>query len=298
MSLTRVLKTTAATLSHLFEVDETPTDAAGAVTYAVKRLDGTAVQSGTATHGVTGLYTAVLLGANTLVLDTFTVDWSGTVAGAAVVARDYVEVVGGFQFSLSTARARRPALDVVKYPTAELARVRTNVEQECEQICDTTFVPRFCRVALSGDGKSGQLTLPHADLRAIRAITVDGVAYTAPQVAAVPFSDSGIVWSGAPSVWASPWPLGLRNVIIEYEHGMDAPPDDIADAGIIRLRSKLGQTDTSVPTRAISFTATEGGTYRLSTPGRDPLTGQQKTGIPEVDAAYGRWGSNGLGAFA
>lgn len=297
MPLMRVQQTSQVTLSHLFEVDETATDAVGSVTYAFKRLDGTAVVSGTAAHPGLGLYTAVLPGANTAQLDTFTLDWTGTIGGAAITVRDYVEICGGFLFGLKQARDMRPPLDAVKYLTAELAATRIEVEQECELICETTFVPRFCRVALSGDGIRDSLITPHADLRALRAVKVDGVAMAAPEIATLLMSPSGVISTGPWPRSGIPWPPGVRNVIVEYEHGLDAPPPDLSRAAMLRLRSKLGMSDTSVPFRAISFTAGEGGTYRLSTPGRDPVTGQQKTGIPEVDAAYGRWGSD-LGGFA
>lgn len=272
MSLVRVLQTTQVTLSHLFEVDEVATDAAGAVTYAFKRLDGTAVVSGTAGHpGSPGLYTAVLPAANTALLDTYTLDWSGTVAGGAVTVRDFVEVAGGFIFGLSEVRRKKPLLDVT---VPELAAARIEVEEECERLCGgVAWVPRFKRVAVQGRGTATLLT-PHTQLRALRAVTVDGTAWTVDQVAAVKVAEAGVL-----VLLAGVWPVGAR-IILEYEHGFDRPPEAIRTAAMTRLRSKVGQFDTNVPYRAIAFQATEGGTYRLSTPGRD------RTGIPDVDAAY------------
>lgn len=284
MSLVRVLQSTQVTLSHLFEVDEVATDASGPVTYAFKRLDGTAVVSGTAGHAGAGQpYTAVLPGANTQLLDTYTLDWEGTVAGAPVKVRDFVEIVGGFLFGLAEARRKPPALDATRYPVAGLAAARIQVEVECERMCGVAWVPRFKRVALEGNGQAKLMT-PHTQLRALRAVTVEGVAWTPDQVAAVRVAESGVLTLPGGSWPAGQWLGGVwtggARVILEYEHGYDYPPEEIRTAAMVRLRSILGQFDTSVPYRAISFTSGDGGTYRLSTPAKD------RTGIPAVDAVY------------
>jgi hypothetical protein len=289
VELIRVLRTAQVTLSHTFEVDEVPTDAAGAVTVTVARLDGTVVSTGAATHGATGVYTYVLPAQAQL--DTLTVDWSGSVGGATVVVRDYVEIVGGFLFGLKQARDMRPPLSPTKYTTAELARTRVEVEQECERICQQAFVPRFHRVALSGTGTS-TLATPHANLRVLRGVKVSGVAMSGPELAAVGVSPSGVLTLN-PSVMsgAGSWPVGVANIVVEYEYGWDMPPLEISDKAIIRLRSLLTAGDTSVPYRAISFTVSDGGTYRLSTPSKE------RTGIPDVDATYDRYALD-LGGFA
>src|SRR5215207_8266692 len=98
MSLVRVLRTAKQTLTHIFSVDEAATDLAGACTVTLKRLDGTVVETTTAAHPGVGTYTySPPAQAN---LDMLTLDWSGTLAGAAITIRDYVEIVGGFLFSL------------------------------------------------------------------------------------------------------------------------------------------------------------------------------------------------------
>lgn len=286
-SLIRVQQSTQVVLEHTFEVDEVVTDATGPVTYAFKRLDGTAVVDGTAGHAGAGQpYTAVLPGANTQLLDTYTLDWEGTVAGAPVKVRDYVEICGGFLFGLGEARKKKPPLDATKYPTAELAANRVQVEQACERICGVAFVPRFKRVKLSGRG-TRDLVAPDFMLRAIRAILVDGIPWGAMDVSGVSFTQSGVLTR----LFGSAWPRGAGNIIIEYECGHDFPPPEISTAAIVHLRSSLGQFDTSVPYRAISFQAAEGGTYRLSTPSKE------RTGIPAVDAVYEGYRLE-MGAFA
>lgn len=289
MDLIRVAQTSAVTLSHTFYVDLVATNAAAGVTVAVKRLDGTLVASGPATPGGTGVYTYPLPAqAN---LDTLTVDWSGSVGGGPVTVRDIVEVAGGFMFSLAEAVAMPPTLSTTKFPAAVLAAKRTVVEVEAERICGYAFVPRFTRIALSGNWTS-KLALPHPYVRALRAVRVDGVVWTAEQVAAVGLADSGVMTLSPATPWGGAvWPWGVRNVIVEYEHGLDMPPLDVRDAAIVRLRYRLTMGDTNVPYRAISFTATDGGTYRLSTPSK------QRTGIPDVDAAY-EGATIDLGGFA
>jgi hypothetical protein len=279
MSLVRLLKTAQVTLTHEFRVDETLTDAAGAVTAVVKRLDGTTVAGSpfTAAHPGLGTYTFALPGqAN---LDSLTVDWTGSIGGAAVTVRDYVEVCGGFLFGLAEARAAHSGLSsTATYPSSMLAAKRIEVEQECEAICRQAFVPRFARETLSGLG-TARLGTPRSMLRTVRAVTVDGVAWAAPDVAAVGVSDHGVLTRPAGALW----PAGFGNIVVELEHGWDFPPEEIRQAGMLRLRSRLAQTRSGVPDRALSFSAADGGTYRLSTPSR------QRTGIPDVDGPYERY---------
>lgn len=280
MTLVRVLRTSQVVLSHTFYVDETATDATGAVTYSVKRLDGTVVTSGTASGPVpTGVY-AITVPAQSQV-DTLTVDWTGLIAGTTITARDIVEVVGGFIFGLAEARAQPPVLDAVKYTTARLAQKRIGVEQECEEICGQAFVPRFARASFTVGGYNNPsgvvytLRLPHVGVRALRSIRLDGVTQTLTGIAVSP---AGIVSGGA-------WVGGVSGsaILVEYEHGWDYPPEDLKDAAMLRLRSRLSQGDTGVPQRALSFSVADGGVYRLSTPSG------KKTGIPDVDGVYERY---------
>lgn len=276
MSLVRVLRTSAVALTHTFAVDETPTSATVGVVVTVRRLDGTTVSTGAASLAGTGVYTYTVPGqAN---LDTLVVDWvASSIGGAVVTARDYIEVVGGFLFGLGEARALDPPLSSVTYPTAVLAQKRVEVEVECERICGRSFVPRFRRVTLSGQGNS-KLLLPEGDVRALRAVSVGGVALSAGDLAATYALSSGVLDRGY-----SYWPYGWNNIIAEYEVGMDYPPEDLRAAAMKRLRSRLTATSSGVPDRAISWSAQDGGTYRISMPSGE------RTGVPDVDAAYERW---------
>jgi hypothetical protein len=140
-------------------------------------------------------------------------------------------------------------------------------------------------VVLDGTGTT-DITLPDANLRTVRAARISPVpaqaftALTSDELAAVKLvgdrelrrTDSGKVW-----------PFGTGNVIIEYEHGFDRPPDDLRRASLVRVRTRLNIHRTGIPDRATSFTVAEGGVFRLDMPG------PYKTGLPEVDAVYGRY---------
>jgi hypothetical protein len=282
MSLIRVLQTAQVTLTHTFYVDETPTDAVGSVTVTTRRLDGTLVGSpATATSLGSGVYTFVKPGY--VDLDTHLVEWSGTVAGAALKVHDVVEIVGGFYFGLAEVRAMKPPLDPAIYSTAELAAKRTEVEQEVDRITHTSFVPRFARVVLSGNG-TDRLRTPDMDLRTIRAIKtawlIGGtfhvwdsteISYVGAHIGGVLIRDIGLIW-----------PRGTNNVIIEYEYGQEYPPEDLRSATKKRLRSLLSSSTSSIPDRTLSYSTPDGASYRLTTPSKE------MTGIPDVDAAYER----------
>lgn len=279
MTLVRVLRTAQVVMTHTFYVDETAADATGPVTYSVKRLDGTVVTSGTATDAPgTGVYQATVPAQSQL--DVLTLDWTGVISGATVTARDYIEIVGGYIFGLAEARAQPPVLSDVRYPTAMLAQKRVSVEQECEEICAQAFVPRFARATITLTGQQ-TLTLPHVRVRTLRAVTINGATQTLSGFTVTP---AGVVSGGA---WEHRTPQ--TTAVIEYEHGWDYPPEDLKEAAMLRLRSRLALGDTGVPQRALSFTVADGGTYRLSTPGA------RKTGIPEVDGVYERYTSDAGG---
>jgi hypothetical protein len=291
VSLIRVQKTAAATLTRTFFVDETPTDCTGTVTVAVTRQDGTAVVSGNATGIGSGKYTYLLPGgpaspaSATWQLDSLVVTWTGTIGSAAVSLIDTVEVVGGFYFGLAEARASDAALsDPVKYTTAALAAARIQVEQEIDEICYRAFVPRFRRVALDGTG-TDTISTPDPDLRTLRAASIAYLTGGDLQVLTgsyltrvVPVADGLLVRQ-----YGLPWPFGTGNAVVEYEYGLDAPPEELRQAGMKRMRSVLTSRNSGVPDRASSYTTQEGSTYRLTLPGR------RSTGIPDIDAVYMRY---------
>ena len=296
MSLIRVIRTASATLSRTLYVDEAPTDAAGTVTVAVTRLDGTAVVSGNATHGGTGVYTYVLPGgptspsSATWQLDTLIVAWTGTIGGAVVTLTDEVEVVGSFIFGLAEARASDASLsNTTTYPATLLAARRIEVEDECERVCRQAFVPRFYREALSGRDID-RIGTRWPMLRRLRAVTVSGVAWTAPVVATVAVSESGMLTLPNGSVW----PAGASNIVVEYEHGWDLPPPRLVSAAMRHLRYLLNEARSGIPDRVSSYTAEPAGTYRVEL----GVVDVDHTGFPAIDAVYVKYARHRRAVFA
>jgi len=289
-TLTRIAKNTAGTLSTTFFVDETATDSSTTVTYAVVDAAGVSVASGNATHGATGVYSFTLAAQSALKL--LTITWSATIGGSATTQVTYAEIVDGFFFTLAEGRASDSSLsDTSTYPTADLTAARLEVEAECETICDRAFVPRYARVTLDGSGTS-EVLLQHsdpsrsvADVRTIRSVSMsdspDGTftSFTAAQIADLAVTPDGTLIRTGGDIFTE----GRRCVIVEFEYGLDRPPADLVRATLTRFRTVLNLNKSGVPDRASSFTVVDGGTFRLDMPG--PF----KTGIPTVDAAYGRY---------
>lgn len=295
-TLTRVARTAAATLEHVFEVGEDPVDPTGTPTCVVTDATGAEIASGDATvaGGDSGRVTFQLPPQQQLAW--LTVTWTATVNGVAVVEVDQAEIVGGFLFTLAQGRGSDSSLaDSDKYTPAQLRAKRTEVEQECEWICDRAFVPRYRRVVLGGTG-SPHIVIPDcADeviggvlLRGVRTFrsgqqrTRPGLPYTplsAAELAALAVDDDGVVTRTDGRVWTE----GRDNVVLEYEYGADGPPEDLRDAALYRFRDRAQLRNKQVPDRAVSFTITDLGTYRLSLPDA------YRTGIPDVDAPYGRY---------
>lgn len=297
-ALTRIQKNAAGTLSHTFLVDEAPTDSSTTVTYAVVDAVGVSVASGNATLGGVGSGTYSFVLPAQAALKALTVTWSATIAGSATTQTTYAEIVGGFFFSQKQGRDSDASLaDTAVYPVADLVAARLEVESECETICDRAFVPRYERVVLDGTG-TDQILLRHSDptrsvaeVRTVRSVkmaaTPDAtfVSFSAAELAALTVSADGtLVRTGGD--WFTE---GRANVVVEYEYGLDRPPPDLVRAALTRLRTQINVNKSGIPDRASSYTANEGGTFRLDMPGAF------KTGIPGVDAAYARYSRRSTG---
>lgn len=281
MTLIRALVTSRQTITQRFYSDGNLVNAdSGPVTVTVKKLDGTVVQSSSASNTGTGIYTYGLNAS--AVVDTWTVDWSGLFAGATVVQRDYVEHVGGFLFGLREV-INRQGISTDRYSMEDIAQFRIYVEQTCEQICRRAFVTRHAYEVIPGTNTTF-LRTANTDLKTLRAAKIGSTVLTSPELAAVQLRPYGSL------VRAAIWPTGL-DVTVEYEHGWTTPPEPIRQAAMIHLKSVLTEPRMAVPLQATSYTTADA-SYRLVVPD------QESTGIPVVDGVYQKYRYGRAAVFA
>lgn len=254
----------------------------GTVTVGITRADGTVLLApGQATGGSgTGVRSFALTTAHTTLLDRLTITWATSLKGTDV---SYVEVVGGFLFTIAELREEDPLGDTVAYPTAELARMRTVVEQSFERECHRAFVPRYAFERITtGYGMAYNLSVRGRPLRSIRSASVDGRALSAGDLATVVPRPSSFYW---PQGWFTGWTYG--DIRVGYEYGEDFPEGDVVEAA--KLLAKNWLVKGPIDDRATSM-SNDDGTFTMATPG---LRGS-RYGIPEVDAVVNGYGGTVL----
>jgi hypothetical protein len=208
---------------------------------------------------------------DTALLDTLTLDWTVTFDSVEQTVSTTVEVVGGFLFSLVELLAVKPNQPNITWTTEEMVQVRTTVEETLEDLCGRAFVPRYRQETLDGTG-TATLMLSRPDLRTIRTVTSDDVAYTSEQLALLALRPSGLVYNTGG--W---WTRGTSNVTVGYEHGLPHPPARVTQAALLLARSWLvkGPIDDRATGQVVGDVS-----FGLVVPGRNGA----HTGIPEVDA--------------
>jgi hypothetical protein len=273
--LERVQKSTPLTLTQTWTEDGVAVEP-GTVTVGITRADGTElVAPGTATTaGGTGVRTFNLTTTHTALLDRLTVTWTSTLKGTLT---SYVEVVGGFLFSIADARAVTPLNNTTTYPTAAIVAMRILVEQSLEDACGVAFVPRYTYETLNGYGAT-TLQTSWAKTTAIRSVSFDGVALDSTALGTVAPSPSGSLL-----YYPVGWTAGFSNVTIGYEHGHPVTPERVKRAAI-RL-AKRWLVEGPVDDRATTF-SNDDGTYSLVTPGRRG----EFFDLPEVNAVVQQYG--------
>jgi hypothetical protein len=152
------------------------------------------------------------------------------------------------------------------------------VERECETsfIVSTTTDER-----LSGGGLD-YLRLNQAYVRSVTAVTVDGVAYDAGQLAAL-FVEDGYLFAAAGATWPT---TSRGNVLVSYTYGYSTtPPDDLKEAMLRGARYWLLSGDAWSPSDSRSTgISNEFGNITLSVAGED-----RPTGVPNVDSTIMAW---------
>jgi hypothetical protein len=268
--LERVLQATPFTLQQQWYEGGTAVDP-GSVTVTVTDTAGVVVTTGAASGTGTSPRAYNLTAVHTAILDTLTVTWASTLKGTLT---SYVEVVGGFLFSIAEFRGLGSAYaNTTNYPTSAVVDMRTTVEQALEDACSVAFVPRHSVETVNGV-YGGLLSLRWARVRSIRTVTVDDVAGTPADYVAL---REGMVY--ASSTW---WTAGYGNVTVGYEHGYDSPPMRMKRAALILAKRWI--TPGSADDRAINVT-NDSGTYALFQAGvRGHLFD-----VPEVQAAVDQY---------
>lgn len=281
--MSRILKGAGSTITATFYIDEGDIDSTTDVTIEVLRENGDVlVPSGTATNAgaaADGTYSFTLDPSLTARVDVLTARWTATIGGEEMTLETQEEIVGGFYFTIAAARASSSDLvSTTKYTVEQLAEARDEVEDECETITKVAWVERYRHVTLSGTGHP-RIVLPDNKPREIFSLTVGGVAFTSDELADLYLDPWGVLArrNGC-------FPRGIGNIDVIYAHGYDRPLSDIRRAALIRLKNLLFADKSGIPDRAVSFVAGPGGNFTLATAGK----GSSETGIPDVDAAYGR----------
>lgn len=273
----------AATLSATFADLAGVTVDPGVTTLTITReSDGSAVVTGAATSGTLATpRTYALTGDKTALLDRLTAVWTSAAQAnnsPATITQVY-EVIGDWLFTVAEARAAHPDLVQATYPDAQIAAARERITEWFEQICGVSFVRRYRRVTLSGDG-SEALMLPNGRIETVRGAdlrTSGGATWTAltsGELADLYADDGGVLLRESLGLWTT----GRRNVRIAYEHGWEHPPEPIKRAAIRLLLAQVFPSNLS--DRALSETNSLG-TFRLAAP--DARTWGRWTGLPEVD---------------
>lgn len=271
-AIDQILRNTGAQLSNTFYVNGAAQDADGAVTVVATSADGTELANEQADDDVAsdGKYEWTM--PPQADLTRLTMKWTGTFSGTQVTATTYAEIVGGFLFTLAEARAFKTSLaNEVKYPNSTIIDVREEIAQLFENFCRVSFIPRYRRDVLDGDGKRA-IYLPRREVRTIQSLTEDGTALT-------DGTDYYSYENGRLARWNATWSnLTPKNVVVDYEHGFEIPPGPIVRCALIVLEDLIVGSD--IFNRAVSQTD-EAGTIRLSY--ADDAR-NRPTGIPWVDA--------------
>lgn len=259
-----------ATLGFTFEQDGQATNPTpDAATVTIRTATGVVLVSEADADDVGEGSVTYELAPDDVPLGVLTVEWTGVFDGYSQTKRQYVEVVGGFYFTVSEARAKYSDLQDKSWD--EIAGARALAEEiieglESEDGCHQAFVPRAETFDLPGGHR---MQVPRYRVRSIDAVTIDGEA-----------ADPDILWLDGNNIFGAPW-RGPVNVTVT--HGWDLPPARIKDAAITLAYHRLVKGP--IDDRAIGRLSPEGSLINLSTPGMRGAV----TGIPEVDAAISQY---------
>jgi hypothetical protein len=272
--------------------DGTPTAPTGSVAVTVRDVAGTSIATGTATAGAgTGVFTYALPSDVRSNLGRYEVTFTYTLSGVEETVVVPVEVVAALLFDVAEIREVYPELaDTQRYTSAEIRRARDEATARLEEASNVAFATRRTVETISGDDTT-RLLLPDVEVTGVASVTIyeetipgpDAVedAFDATELADVEIDGpAGVLKRTDGDVW----PRGHRNVVVEYEHGFEFPPEPVRRAAMKLAVEAL--VPSALPSRALSQT-TDLGEIRMSV--ANPEAGRP-TGDPEIDAVILQFG--------
>lgn len=279
--MTQILRGQQATLTLRTDSDGTQTDQ-GTFTIGIVDANGDeVVASGTAvTDNSDGTYEYTLAAQPDLGF--FTVTWSET--GGDLTYTTYVEIVGGFLFTESQARAFQDGrLDSdAKFDDADIAAERVRVTDWLEAQTGASWVPRYRRVALQGTG-SDNLAL-YGPTRSEGPSGGEGYAHHINRILSLTIDDEAIntdlVEIDGARLWLTDGTFTYRrrpgNVVVEYEYGYPSLRNGVDRIALLELVNRL-------PASRLSPNA-ESSTDEFGTYSWAPQNNGRPSRNPEVNA--------------
>jgi len=176
--------------------------------------------------------------------------------------------------------------DTAKYTTARVTSARLWIEGVIERKVGTSFEARSFTETVSGDEANtrGEVVLSRPYVLSVTAVTSNGAAFTAGQLAEIVINPAGILIRRTGGTYGDgdSWDAGVENIAITYTAGYSAtPPADIKEAAMSAARDWLlrryGQQ--GVSDRAVSMQTEMGSTVFATA---NDL--YRPTGLPDVDA--------------
>ena len=274
----QILQGTTATLEARFYADGALADD-DPVTITLTKADGTAILTGSATtKPSTGVYQKIIAALDTPNLLTAT--WTG----ATQQATTYAEVVGAHLFTIAALRdvkvaGAKPFQNTTDFPTTLLLERRAEVTDDFEARTGWSFIPRFARQTLDGDGRC-ELILDHLKATRLLSVTVNGVVQP---LGNFTLDRSGVLRATSNFLPSGFFQCGVGNVVVEYVHGWDRPPATVSSAGLARTAMLLlpSQAGSTVST----WTTPDGTTYQRDLAGQSIQGGGiRHYGVPGIDA--------------
>jgi hypothetical protein len=163
--------------------------------------------------------------------------------------------------------------DATKFSADDIGAVEAFVRRRFETACQVAFIPTTATDERHDGSGTDRIILNHRRPSAPTAVSVNGIAFSVTELADLWAKPNGLLIRREMGAWYS----GSGNVLVTYEHGFSAVPDDIHREAMIYAVDQLVATRISDRTRSFSD---DSGTYAYSWAGKAP----HWTGIDSVDA--------------